>query len=54
MRFLRTGSVANIQGLGSISSVRLERKLGELTEENMRKIKQALLFALDLMETSHE
>ncbi|MCA2619329.1 MAG: type II toxin-antitoxin system PemK/MazF family toxin [Microcystis aeruginosa Ma_QC_Ch_20071001_S25] len=54
VRFLRTGSVANIQGLGSISSVRLERKLGELTEENMRKIKQALLFALDLMETSHE
>jgi mRNA interferase MazF len=54
VKFLQTGSVANVQGLGSIPSARLERKLGELTEENMSKIKQALLFALNLTETSHK
>lgn len=48
LSFLRQGSVANVQGLGSVPSVRLERKLGELSEETMLKIKQALLFALDL------
>jgi mRNA interferase MazF len=46
--FLRQGSVANVQGLGSISAARLERKLGELSEETMREIKQALIFVLDL------
>jgi len=46
--FLRQGSVANVQGLGSVPSVRLERKLGDLSEETMLVIKQALMFALDL------
>lgn len=46
--FLRQGSVANVQGLGSIPTVRLERKLGELPSEVTLKIKQALIFALDL------
>jgi mRNA interferase MazF len=46
--FLRQGSVANVQGLSSVPSVRLERKLGELSEETMLMIKQALMFALDL------
>lgn len=46
--FLRQGSVANVQGLGSIPSVRLDRKLGDLSHETMLKIKQALMFALDL------
>ncbi|MBF2008880.1 type II toxin-antitoxin system PemK/MazF family toxin [Chlorogloeopsis fritschii PCC 9212] len=46
--FLQEGSVANVQGLGSIPSVRLERKLGELSDEVMFNIKQALVFALDL------
>ncbi|NMG10855.1 type II toxin-antitoxin system PemK/MazF family toxin [Brasilonema sp. UFV-L1] len=46
--FLRQGSVANVQGLGSISTVRLERKLGELPDEAILKIKQALIFALEL------
>ncbi|MEH2065320.1 MAG: type II toxin-antitoxin system PemK/MazF family toxin [Nostoc sp.] len=46
--FLRQGSVANIQGLGSIPAVRLERKLGKLPDETLLKIKQALIFALDL------
>jgi mRNA interferase MazF len=46
--FLRQGSIANVQGLGSVPSVRLERKLGELSGETMLIIKQALMFALDL------
>jgi len=46
--FLRQGSVANVQGLGSVPSARLERKLGELPKETMLIIKQALMFALDL------
>lgn len=46
--FLRSGSVANVQGLGSIPTVRLERKLGALPDETLLEIKQALSFALDL------
>jgi mRNA interferase MazF len=46
--FLRQDSVANVQGLGSIPAARLERKLGELPNETMLEIKQALIFALDL------
>ncbi len=46
--FLRQDSVANVQGLGSIPVVRLERKLGKLPDEAILKIKQALIFALDL------
>ena len=49
LSFLRQGSVANVQGLGSIPSVRLERKLGELSKETMLEIKQALMFTLDLV-----
>lgn len=46
--FLDRGSVANVQGLGSLPRVRLERRLGKLPDEVMGKIKRALLFALDL------
>ena len=46
--FLTQGSVANVQGIGSVPRVRLERKLGELPTEAMVEIKQALVFALDL------
>lgn len=48
LQFLQRDSVANVQGLGSVPSARLERKLGELPDEVMLKIKQAILFALDL------
>lgn len=48
LSFLNRDSFANVQGLGSIPQVRLERKLGELSSETMQKIKQAILFALDL------
>jgi mRNA interferase MazF len=48
LRFLDRDSIANIQGMGSIPTVRLERKLGKLSDEVMLKIKQAILFTLDL------
>lgn len=48
LRFLREVSVANVQGIGSISSVRLQRKIGVLSADTFATIKQALRFALDL------
>ena len=50
--FLNRDSVANVQGLGSVPTVRLERKLGRLPEEIMLQVKAAISFALDL-ETDH-
>jgi mRNA interferase MazF len=46
--FLDRDSVANVQGLGSIPQVRLERRLGRLPDEAMKGIQRALIFALDL------
>ena len=46
--FLRPGSVANVQGLGSISWNRLERKLGNSPAETLLLVKKSLTFALDL------
>ena len=43
--FLRLEGVANVQGIGSVPVKRLERKLGVLPVE---RIKKALRFALDL------
>jgi len=48
LRFLRETSVANVQGIGAIPSVRLERKLGSLPGETLEKIKQAVRLALNL------
>ena len=46
--FLEQISVANVQGLGSLPTVRLERRLGMLPDAIMAQIKRALAFALDL------
>jgi mRNA interferase MazF len=46
--FLEQNSVANVQGLGSLPTVRLERRLGMLPDAIMAQIKRALAFALDL------
>jgi mRNA interferase MazF len=46
--FLDRESVANVQGLGSLSTVRLERKIGKLPNIVMEQLKDALAFALDL------
>ena len=46
--FLSRESVANVQGLGSIPNVRLERRLGKLPDPAMDALKHALRFALEL------
>lgn len=46
--FLDRDSVANVQGLGSLPQVRLERKLGRLPDDVTKGVKRALIFALDL------
>ena len=46
--FLDRDSVVNVQGLGSIPRVRLDRRLGKLPNNVMTQIKRTLLFALDL------
>ena len=48
LRFLNQDSYANVQGLGSIPKVRLERRLGKLSDNVMIEIKNAISFALDL------
>jgi mRNA interferase MazF len=48
LRFLTKESTVNVQGLGSIPIVRLERRLGELSEEVMQEIRSAIIFSLDL------
>src|SRR5713226_8609930 len=44
LAFLDRDSVANVQGLGSIPIVRLERKLGTLPKDVFAKLKRALTF----------
>jgi len=46
--FLDRESVANVQRLGSLPTVRLERKIGRLSAATMEQLKDALVFALDL------
>jgi mRNA interferase MazF len=46
--FLHQDSVANVQGLASIPSTYLERRLGRLSEPVMAEVKRALAFALDI------
>ena len=50
--FLDRESVANVQGLGSLPTVRLERRIGRLSAEIMERLKVALAFALDLKRDS--
>jgi mRNA interferase MazF len=46
--FLDRDSVANVQGFGSIPTVRLERRLGKIPNDVLTKLRIALAFALDL------
>jgi mRNA interferase MazF len=46
--FLDRESVANVQGLGSLPTVRRERRIGRLSAEVMGRLKGALAFALDI------
>lgn len=52
LSFLDRESVANVQGLGSLPTVRLERKIGKLSPAIMEQLKDALAFALDLEHAS--
>jgi mRNA interferase MazF len=51
--FLDRESVANVQGLGSLPTVRLERRIGRLSVAVMERLKDALAFALDLERPSN-
>lgn len=48
LKFLREPSVANVQGIGSIPSMRLQRKIGVIPANILTRIKDALRFALDM------
>jgi len=48
LSFLHEASIANVQGIASIPTVRLERMLGKVSESVMNDVRQALRFALDL------
>ena len=48
LHFLREQSFANVQGIGSLSVARLERKLGRVSEATLTEIRKALRFALEL------
>lgn len=48
LSFLREASVANVQGMGSIPVVRLERRLGRLPETVLAEVRSAIAFALEL------
>jgi mRNA interferase MazF len=48
LSFLDRDSAANVQGLGSIPTVRLERRLGRLSQEDLDRIKRALAHVLDM------
>jgi mRNA interferase MazF len=52
LSFLDRASVANVQGLGSIPVIRLERRLGRLPDQAMNDIKRALAFVLELSTSS--
>jgi mRNA interferase MazF len=47
-RFLEKGSVANIQGIASLPTVRLGRRIGTLPAGILDEIKKAIAWALEL------
>jgi mRNA interferase MazF len=48
VRFLSEISAANVQGIGSIPAVRLQRRLGLLSTEILVRINQATRFAREI------
>jgi mRNA interferase MazF len=49
LEFLKFESLANVQGVGSVPVIRLERKLGRLPDDVLRKVHEALKFAFDMV-----
>lgn len=48
VKFLDRDSVANVQGIGSLPTARLQRKLGNLPAEVLSEMKRALGHALEM------
>jgi mRNA interferase MazF len=48
LRFLDHESVANVQGIGSLPSVRFEKRLGVVTDVDLKAVKAALVKACAL------
>lgn len=48
LNFLDQDSVANVQGVGSLAAIRLERRLGIPPVASLTKIKQALAYLFEL------
>ncbi len=48
LHFLDPASVANVQGIGSLPSVRFEKRIGVLPEADLKAVKAALLKACAL------
>ena len=48
LSFLNADSFANVQGLGSLPFVRLERRIGKLPQTCISELRHALAYALDL------
>ena len=48
LSFLSQDSFANVQGIGSLPTVRLERRLERVSDQTMEEIRAALIYALDL------
>ena len=48
LKFLTKSSVANVQGIGALPMIRLERKLGKLPTDILKRIHHAILFALNI------
>jgi len=46
--FLHKDSVANVQGIGALPSVRFERKVGALSDTDMASIEAAILYSLGI------
>lgn len=46
--FPREESVANVQGVASLPITRLERKLGQLPDDTLQRVKRTLVFAMEL------
>ena len=47
LAFLHMESVANVQGMASLPTARLERRIGQLPNETFGKVKDALRYLLE-------
>lgn len=47
-RFLQPSSVANVQGIASLPTVRLDRRIGVLSPDALDEIKKAIAWSLEI------